>query len=172
MRPQRWQITLRWVMVRVAVIAVAARFPRDCEARGVDRLLLLARLPGSRGWPGSPADLRAVRAHRLGHRRVRRNLESGATEGEVGVAATAVCHSDRHLGLRGRVQVRRALLECAPWRGQVLSVLVWAHVPIGLVLLAVARRNPLVPVGLSVFQWWASCSAAFMSYMSVTNNWL
>jgi hypothetical protein len=59
-----------------------------------------------------------------------------------------------------------------PWRGQVLDVLVWAHVPIGLVLLVVARRNPLVPLGLSVFQWWVSCGAAFMSYMSVTNIWL
>jgi hypothetical protein len=58
------------------------------------------------------------------------------------------------------------------WRVQVLNVLVWSHVPIGLVQLAVVRRNPLVPLGLSVFQWWLSLSAAFMSSMSVTNNWL
>jgi hypothetical protein len=62
--------------------------------------------------------------------------------------------------------------SAAPWRGQVLEVLVWVHVPIGVVLLVVARKNPLVPIGLSVFQWWASCSAAIMSYMSVTNIWL
>lgn len=58
------------------------------------------------------------------------------------------------------------------WRGRVLDVLVWAHVPFGLALVAIVRRNPLVPLGLSVFQWWASCSAAVMSYMSVTNVWL
>jgi hypothetical protein len=58
------------------------------------------------------------------------------------------------------------------WRGLVLDVLVWSHVPVGLVLMAVVRKNLLVPLGLSAFQMWLSFSAAFMSYMSVTNVWL
>lgn len=62
---------------------------------------------------------------------------------------------------------------CAPaWRAQVLYVLLAAHVVVSLVLVAVARRNPLVPFGLSGFQIFLSFSASFMSGMSVTGIWL
>jgi hypothetical protein len=58
------------------------------------------------------------------------------------------------------------------WRSQVIDVLVGSHVPIGLVLLVVCRRNPLVPIGLTGFQMWLSFSMGCVSYMFVTNKWL
>jgi hypothetical protein len=60
----------------------------------------------------------------------------------------------------------------AAWRSNYLDVMLWLHIPIGLLLVAIARRNALVPLGLSAFQMWLSFCAAFVSYMSVTNIWL
>lgn len=58
------------------------------------------------------------------------------------------------------------------WRGLVIDVLVWSHVPIGLALLRLCRKCPLVPIGLTAFQMWLSFCMAFVSSMSVTNRWL
>ena len=58
------------------------------------------------------------------------------------------------------------------WRALLIAIMFWSHVPIGLALIFIARRNWLVPVGLSAFQMWLSLCAAFMSCMSVTNVWL
>jgi hypothetical protein len=58
------------------------------------------------------------------------------------------------------------------WRGLVVVVLIWSHVPIGLAFLALDRKNPLVPIGLTGFQMWLSFCMGVMSSMSATNIWL
>ncbi len=172
MRPQRWQITLGWVMVRIAVIAVALVS------------LVAPRREGPIGyffWLAS----QAVEAGLV-------LLPIPALFALAGLVTAGFAAISNSVPLKGRwvwlllpfaipivilaygvaFKYGGPLGSSPLWRGQVLDVLVWVHVPFGLILLAVARRNPLVPVGLSVFQWWASCSAAIMSYMSVTNIWL
>ena len=59
-----------------------------------------------------------------------------------------------------------------PWRTQFLYVMLWSHVPVAAILTAVVRRNCLVPLGLSCFQFWLSYGAAVMSYMAINNVWL
>ncbi len=58
------------------------------------------------------------------------------------------------------------------WHPTVLAALFWFHVPIGLALVIVFRRNPLVPLGLSAFQMWLSFGAACVASMAVTGVWL
>lgn len=75
--------------------------------------------------------------------------------------------------LFGMIFQYRGDIGTAPaWPGLVIAILLWSHVPIGLVLVAIARKNFLVPIGLTAFQMWLSLGAAFMSSMSVTNVWL
>ena len=62
--------------------------------------------------------------------------------------------------------------EAAPWRVNVLLLLLSLHAPATLALVIYFRRNLLVPLGLAVFQAWYSYCAFIMSGMSVTNNWL
>lgn len=54
----------------------------------------------------------------------------------------------------------------------VLQILLWSHVPIAFIFTIFLRQNPLVPLGLSFFQFWLSLSTAAMAGMSVTGNWL
>jgi hypothetical protein len=58
------------------------------------------------------------------------------------------------------------------WRGEIIDVLFWSQVPIGIIITAILWRNPLVPLGVVGFLMWYSIGAAFMSGMSVTNVWL
>ena len=54
----------------------------------------------------------------------------------------------------------------------VLQILLWSHVPIAIIFTILVRQNPLVPLGLSFFQFWLSLSTAALAGMSVTGNWL
>jgi len=54
----------------------------------------------------------------------------------------------------------------------VLQILLWSHIPIAIILMFIVKRNPLVPLGLSFFQFWLSLSTSALAGMSVTGNWL
>lgn len=63
--------------------------------------------------------------------------------------------------------------ETAPaWPLYVVYALLFAHAPVAIIQVAVLRRNPLVPLGVSGLAIWFSLWAAFMSSMSVQNDWL
>jgi hypothetical protein len=51
-------------------------------------------------------------------------------------------------------------------------VLLLAHLPVAIVQVALFRRNPLVPLGVSALLAWLSLGAAIMSEMAVRNDWL
>lgn len=56
--------------------------------------------------------------------------------------------------------------------GFVLLGLVLLHGPLAFASLLALRSNPLVPLGMTVFQVWLSLSAGFVSSMAVSNLWL
>jgi hypothetical protein len=58
------------------------------------------------------------------------------------------------------------------WHALGLDLLMLLHLPAALACLFIARRCPLVPLGLSIFQAWLSLGGFAIASMSVKNMWL